>query len=481
MADLESLLLLVILFCVLLSPSQCTCNQAGSVEQDCDTVSGQCMCKENARTRDCSECDPGTFNLRDINPSGCQPCFCSGLGVMCSPAPGYTGTNVSTDFSQGTQGWSLLTDNLSPHPDPDSVIATLPFTSGLTILPNSPAFLQAPQHYLGNRLSSYLQSIAISLESQSSSAGAETITPFDVILSGNNIELGARFPSSIILGSETFSLLLHESFGWLHTDINVPATAGDLQTVLSSLNGLYITAGFNSSIILSRIHLDTVQESGLVSDPAAVTWVEQCDCPTGYAGLSCEVCSSGYTRSSSGSCEQCQCNGFSDSCDPDTGVCTGCTASTDGNFCGQCLPGTYGDPTQGVPCLPCPCPLTVTPGQFTDSCVLHSPATIICLNCPVGHTGIRCESCSVGYFGDPTGENGTPTGCSDCLCNGNIDSSRPNACDTTTGICLRCINNTAGSTCERCADGYFGDAIVAKNCIGMSDMFISFSKNLLYH
>ena len=454
----------VIVLCVVFFPSQCICNLAGSLGQDCDTVTGHCMCKENTRTRDCSGCVPGTLNLQEINPSGCQPCFCSGLGVTCSSAPGYTAANVSTDFSTGTQGWSILTSNLVPHPDPDSVVATLPFTSGLTLLPNSAAFLQAPQHYLGNRISSYLQSIIISLESQSSSAGVETTELYNVLLRGSNIELGARFPNGIIFGAETIAVLLHESFGWFHTDSNGLAAAEDLQTVLSSLEGLYITTSFNSSVILSSIHLDTVQEGA--GDSASVSWVEQCDCPTGYAGLSCEVCSSGYTRSPSGTCEPCECNGFSDSCDPDTGVCTGCTESTGGDFCEQCLPGNYGDPTQGVPCLPCPCPLTTTPGQFTDTCMLQSPNTIICLDCPVGHTGSHCESCSAGFFGDPTGENGTPTGCSDCLCSGNIDSSLPNSCNTTTGICLQCINNTAGNMCERCVDGYFGDAIVAKNCTG---------------
>ena len=448
---------------IFFSHSQCMCNQAGSVGQDCDTVTGLCTCKDNVGTRDCSMCDPGSFNLQEINPSGCQPCFCSGFSVACSPSPGYAAANITTIFSGGLQGWSVLTDTLSPHPNPDSVIATLPFTSGLTILTNSSGFLQAPQDYLGNRLSSYLQSLTITLESQTRT---DTTASFDVILSANNIELGARFPSAITIGAETFTFLLHESYGWFHTASNGPATAVDLQRVLSSLDGLYVTAGFNSHIILTSIHLNTVQES----DTGVVRWVEECDCPTGYAGLSCELCSPGYTRSSSGLCEQCQCNGFSDTCDPDTGVCTGCMGSTGGDFCEQCLPGTYGDPTHGVLCLPCPCPLTTTPGQFTDTCFLQSPDTIICLNCPVGHNGSQCESCSAGFFGDPTGENGTPTGCSDCVCNENIDSTLPNACDTTTGICLHCTNNTAGNACERCADGYFGDAIDAKNCTGTSDV-----------
>ena len=53
--------------------------------------------------------------------------------------------------------------------------------------------------------------------------------------------------------------------------------------------------------------------------------VEQCQCPPNYQGLSCEECALGYYRVSSGPyggyCVKCQCNGHSDTCDVNTGVC----------------------------------------------------------------------------------------------------------------------------------------------------------------
>ena len=53
--------------------------------------------------------------------------------------------------------------------------------------------------------------------------------------------------------------------------------------------------------------------------------VEQCSCPAGYKGLSCEECAPGFTRSTEGLylglCRPCNCYGFSDTCDPETGVC----------------------------------------------------------------------------------------------------------------------------------------------------------------
>jgi len=53
--------------------------------------------------------------------------------------------------------------------------------------------------------------------------------------------------------------------------------------------------------------------------------VEECSCPEGYRGLSCENCAVGFTRNSQelylGTCEPCTCNGHSSHCDPDTGIC----------------------------------------------------------------------------------------------------------------------------------------------------------------
>lgn len=53
-----------------------------------------------------------------------------------------------------------------------------------------------------------------------------------------------------------------------------------------------------------------------------------------------------------------------------------------------------------------------------------------------------------------------------CNCSGNVDPSEAGHCDSVTGECLRCIGNTDGAHCERCADGFYGDAVAAKNCRG---------------
>ena len=50
--------------------------------------------------------------------------------------------------------------------------------------------------------------------------------------------------------------------------------------------------------------------------------VEQCSCPTGYSGTSCEACAPGFQRNpTTGQCQGCNCNGHSNDCDPRTGRC----------------------------------------------------------------------------------------------------------------------------------------------------------------
>lgn len=53
--------------------------------------------------------------------------------------------------------------------------------------------------------------------------------------------------------------------------------------------------------------------------------VEECKCPTGYRGTSCEECDVGFHRVDDGFylglCESCNCHGHSKDCDAETGIC----------------------------------------------------------------------------------------------------------------------------------------------------------------
>ncbi len=100
--------------------------------------------------------------------------------------------------------------------------------------------------------------------------------------------------------------------------------------------------------------------------------------------------------------------------------------------------------------------------QFGDSCV-HDPYTqqVVC-RCRPGYTGSRCSQCAIAYYGSPTEPGGQ---CQPCSCNNNINIDDPDSCDRRTGLCLKCLYNTGGPTCETCRAGFYGDALGPDKCI----------------
>ena len=111
-------------------------------------------------------------------------------------------------------------------------------------------------------------------------------------------------------------------------------------------------------------------------------------------------------------------------------------------------------------CKPCPCPGTDAISQYATVCSADETGHVTCHDCREGHAGDRCEVCAPGYFGDPPG--GRP--CVTCQCNDNADPMVFPICERLNGTCINCTNHSYGRECERCEPGYYGDAIVAKNC-----------------
>nr|DBA26589.1 TPA: hypothetical protein GDO54_010830 [Pyxicephalus adspersus] len=120
------------------------------------------------------------------------------------------------------------------------------------------------------------------------------------------------------------------------------------------------------------------------------------------------------------------------------------------------------DVVQGVlkSCVQCPCPLHFGSNNFALTCAIKR-GSVRCI-CKENFAGPKCERCAPGYYGNPLVIGGT---CRKCDCSGNSD---PNLifedCNEVTGQCNSCMRNTTGFHCERCAPGYYGDAVVTKNC-----------------
>ncbi|VDM70537.1 unnamed protein product, partial [Strongylus vulgaris] len=151
---------------------------------------------------------------------------------------------------------------------------------------------------------------------------------------------------------------------------------------------------------------------------------EQCQCPPGYIGTSCEDCAPGYSRTGGGLylglCERCECHGHATQCDKarEYGFCIDCQHNTEGDQCERCKPGFVGDARRGTPhdCQPA---ATRPPCQ----CNNHSPRGCDsfgrCLLCEHNTEGTHCERCKKGFYGEAT--KGTPYDCTPCPCPGAAD------------------------------------------------------------
>uniref|UniRef100_A0A663EDE7 Laminin subunit alpha 3 n=1 Tax=Aquila chrysaetos chrysaetos TaxID=223781 RepID=A0A663EDE7_AQUCH len=139
-------------------------------------------------------------------------------------------------------------------------------------------------------------------------------------------------------------------------------------------------------------------------------------------------CGLGFYRETkgllTGRCVPCNCNGNSNRCQDGTGKCINCQYNTAGEKCERCKDGYFGDATQGS-CRVCPCPYT---NRFATGCVANGEE-IQCL-CKEGYTGVRCERCAPGYFGNPQKYGGY---CQKCNCNNNGQLA---SCDRLTGECF---------------------------------------------
>ena len=185
-----------------------------------------------------------------------------------------------------------------------------------------------------------------------------------------------------------------------------PVERDKMMVVLNSLQHIYIKGSYGSShssfARLSTVSMDSaVEQSSEASDPALS--VEICQCPIGYTGGSCQLCSPGYfsTRSDKWGpiCEKCQCNEHAATCHPQTGECVTLYIPPEA----MTLDPSIMDPATFDPNF-----CHFNPDQCRVSEEEH---------CNHNTTGDHCESCAEGFFGDATDPNRQPEeACQSCPC-----------------------------------------------------------------
>uniref|UniRef100_A0AAQ5ZVV7 Laminin subunit gamma-1 n=1 Tax=Amphiprion ocellaris TaxID=80972 RepID=A0AAQ5ZVV7_AMPOC len=418
----------------------CSCSPSGST-QECDVNTGQCRCKDNVEGFSCDRCKLGYFNLDPNNPQGCTACFCFQHSSVCDSAEGFSVHAVTSSFSRGNaRDGSSVSVQWSPSGQEISLISDDYF----------PMYFVAPEKFLGNHMLSYGQNLTLNfrVDRRDTRLSAE-----DLVLEGADLRVavpliaqGNAYPNENMLHDST-------DYPWRPS-----ISHSDFQKLLHNLTAIKIRGTYSAGY-LDDVSLVTARRGPGV--PAR--WVEQCTCPQGYQGQHCEQCTLGYRRAQPklgafSSCEPCNCNAHSDACNADTGACD-CQHNTAGLSCERCKDGFYGDATQGTSadCKPCPCPAGAT------CAVVPKTREVVCTNCPAGTTGKRCELCDDGFFGDPLGQSGPVRACRACKCSDNIDPNAVGNCNRETGECLKCIYNTDGFFCDRCKEGFYGNALAANS------------------
>ncbi|KAM7367692.1 hypothetical protein PAMP_013975 [Pampus punctatissimus] len=394
---------------------------------------------ENVEGENCDRCKLGFYNLQGDNRRGCEKCSCMGVASQCS-ASTWTYQNEST-----LTGWNLIGGTgVTVSAVHSQVAPYLAFRHSDVDNIASSCYWNAPGLYLGNKLSAYggsvVYTVSYTTDQQEQMAIRVTSEP-DLIIEGGGIKIIERrfgqpvYPSS---PSTNHIALLPENF--LVSETAQPISRREFLSVLANVTRVMVRASYSTEpSAVYRLHLFSMQ----VANPSArgektASAVEICSCPPGYAGTSCEGCVPGFRRVNgdlyNGVCEACHCHGHGTQCHEVTGHCLDCSHHTTGPHCDTCLQGYYGNATRGSPvdCQPCACPLNL-PGN----------------------------KCTNGYYGQPTVPGGS---CQPCNCHGNLDLSIPDSCNPNTGQCLRCRQGYGGVTCDSCAEGYYGDAITAKNC-----------------
>ncbi|KAK8760073.1 hypothetical protein V5799_028660, partial [Amblyomma americanum] len=319
---------------VVLVPS-CRCDNRGSKRQECD-VRDNCPCKSNVQGKNCNRCKEGYFNLEASNPEGCSRCFCFGVTEQCSSSSYYRNEvkmllqDLRDPYAHNFQlsnryHSNVVTETIVVNPSINEV--------SYSSFPGDPAeketlFWSLPAQFLGNKLTSYGGLLRYTQRFTADSDG-ETYSDADVQITGNGVTIFyVNIPPLPPSETRTFEIVLREA-KWQRVDSRGPtvATREDIMKVLANIEVLLIRASFNSrmrSSSLSDVSLSTAVPLRSAGHAVAVE-VEQCTCPPGYNGLSCEECAPGYIRDISGPglgrCTRCRCNGHSESCDAASGNC----------------------------------------------------------------------------------------------------------------------------------------------------------------
>uniref|UniRef100_A0A4W5Q591 Laminin subunit beta-1 n=1 Tax=Hucho hucho TaxID=62062 RepID=A0A4W5Q591_9TELE len=479
---------------------RCRCNFLGSVltPYPCDQVTGQCVCQRLATGPLCDQCLPGYWGLGNTVHT-CSPCdcdhggayssTCSSLDGQCQCLPNMVGRSCGDPapghFLAALDYYLYEAENAAPLKGKTLQIVPRERTPDVPITWTGPGFVRvldgAGLRFTVDNLPASLDyHLVIRYEPEVRATIMGLIPKMESVqdfCSQSELDSFRRFRCfELAAEQETLPDVCYGLIGSLSARIHNGAMLcrcniqGSHGPYCSKFGGLCeckanVVGRCCDSCAPLNFGFGPNGCAPCECDPrGAVAELcdqvrGQCPCRMEVGGRRCDRCLSGYYGFPL--CRPCECNGLAELCDQDTGACLDCREHSTGNNCESCVEGYFGDPVSREPCKPCLCPDTQSSGRFFASTCNKDPesGSLTC-DCLAGHTGLRCDACSAGFYGGLTTPGG---GCDECLCNNNIDPADSDACDSVTGECLRCLHNTQGPRCQSCKPGYYGDAL-AQDC-----------------
>ncbi|XP_061457671.1 basement membrane-specific heparan sulfate proteoglycan core protein isoform X5 [Rhineura floridana] len=431
------------------------CDKRGSRE----VSDGTCQCKPNVMGHSCNECAMGTFHLSHRNPDGCLRCFCMGVSHQCASSS-WSRDQVRVGSEDAERAQFSLSNAASSRTVSEGIRFTgaseLTFSSFPT-LPHDVYYWVLAERFKGDKVTSYGGELRYTITHDTFPGAPLLRGQPDVLLQGNGIFLEHVAETAPLPGAPTAFTVPFREQAWRRAD-GQKATREHFLMALADIDVFMIRASYSERPAESRIsgiHMDVAVPHPTGLDPALE--VEECTCPPGYRGPSCQDCDIGYTRTTSGlylgTCEPCACSGHAAECDTETGDCQDCRHNTEGLRCERCQPGFFGDARRGTPgdCQPCPCHGPYFASQPSKTCFVDTDGQPTCDSCALGYIGRQCERCAPGYVGSPS--RGQPCTDPDTRCHCDPHGSISSQCDAS-GQC-RCKAHAEGPSCSSCRPHHF--------------------------
>ncbi|ELW55473.1 Usherin [Tupaia chinensis] len=188
----------------------------------------------------------------------------------------------------------------------------------------------------------------------------------------------------------------------------------------------------------------------------------QCECKKEAKGLQCDTCRENFYGLDITTCKACDCDTAGSLtgtiCDAKTGQCI-CKPNVGGRQCNECLEGYfYLRQNNSFLCLPCNCDRTGT----VNGSLLCDKSTGQC-PCKLGVTGLHCSQCEPHRYNATIGNF---QGCQMCDCD-SWGTFPGTICDPVSGQCL-CLPNRQGRRCHQCQPGFYISPVNTTDCLPCS-------------